>query len=212
MHWLGLVRAGRGGFELTPFGLALQGRADWPLQPDQEARIKVDSQGVISAPAVLSRYERTQLARFSAWISAPPPAPYTADDTRQDEGAYVYRLTPQAISRIMEERVSIQSHILPFLHRLSVHSLPVNVVKMLENWHESPKEVVVHDVVIFSARDLGVYEKVRKNVRVNRWLGKQIGPHAHIVKREDMPALLNALRDMGVLPLFEGHEKDDAPL
>lgn len=212
MHWLGLVRAGHGAFEITPAGLALQSRDDWPLHPDRELHARVDTQGVITIPAALSRYERMQVARFAAWISAPPPAPYTADNGHEDEGAYLYRLTPQAISRIMEEGVSITSHIIPFLQRVTGQGVPPNVLKMLEAWHEEPKEVVVHDVVIFSARDLGVYERIRSSPRVSRWLGKKIGPHAHIVRREDMPALLNALRDMGILPLFEGHEKDDAPL
>ena len=212
MHWLGLVRAGYGAFELTPFGLALQGRADWPLSPDREARARVDTQGLITVPVSASRYDRLQVARFAAWISAPPPSPYTPDGPSRDDAAYVYRLTPQAISRVVEEGVSIPSHIIPFLQRVTGHSLPPNVVKMLENWHEQPREVIVHDVVILSTRNLGAYQKIRANARVSRWLGKQIGPHAHIVKREDMPALLNALREMGVLPLFEGHEKDDSPL
>jgi hypothetical protein len=58
---------------------------------------------------------------------------------------------------------------------------------------------------------LSVYERLRKNDKINRWLGQAVGPQAHAVRREDFPALLNALRQMGILPLFEGHEKDDWP-
>jgi hypothetical protein len=212
MHWLGLVRAGHGAFLLTELGLALQGRAAWPSEPDREAAIRIDEQGVISVPVAVSRYDRLQIARFAAWIGAPPPSPYTPDSHTPDKGVYSYRLTPQAIERIVEEGVSILSHIIPFLQRLSGHGLPANVLDMLQAWHENPREVIVHDVVILSAKDLGVYERFKGNPRVSRWLGKQIGPHAHIVRREDMPALLNALREMGLLPLFEGHEKDDSPL
>lgn len=211
MRWLGLVRAGHGAFLLTPLGLALQGREPWPSAPDREARIRVDEQGMVSVPVDVGRYERVQIARFCAWIDTPGPAPYTAQGESRDEGLYVYRLTPQAIGRIIDEGVSIRSHITPYLQRLSGHSVPANVLKMLQAWHDEPKEVIVHDVVIVSAKDLGVYERLRGNERVNRWLGRQIGPHAHIVQREDMPALFNALREMGILPLFEGHEKDDTP-
>lgn len=211
MHWLGLVQAGRSAFLLTPLGLALQGRVPWPDTPDRPARIRVDEQGVISVPVDLSRYDRVQIARFAAWISAPPPAPYVPGGEGRDEGVYLYRLTPQAIARVADEGISLLSHIVPFLQRLSGHTLPANVLKMLENWHASPREVIVYDVVVLSARDLGVYERLRENERVTRWLGRQIGPHAHLVRREDMPALLNALREMGILPLFEGHEKDDWP-
>lgn len=212
MHWLGLARAGRGVLQLTEIGLALQGRGEWPSTPDREARIRLDNQGLVSVPVELSRYERLQLSRFTAWINTPGPAPYRPGIEGREEGTYVYRLTPQAIERAREERMSITAHIIPFLQRLSGHALPSNVTTMLEAWDETPREVIVHDVVIVSAKDLGVYERLRENRRVSRWLGQQIGPHSHIVKREDMPALLNALREMGLLPLFEGHEKDDSPL
>ena len=55
------------------------------------------------------------------------------------------------------------------------------------------------------------HDRLRRSERINKWLGPQIGPQAHTVKREDFPALLNALRQLGILPLFEGHEKDDWP-
>jgi hypothetical protein len=212
MRWLGLTHAGRGAFLLTPFGLALQGRAPWPVSPDREVRVRVDQQGLVSVPVDISRYDRLQIARFSAWVSAPGPAAFTTARESRDEGVYVYRLTPQAIGRVAEEGISIPSHIIPFLQRLSGHSLPANVLKMLQAWHDEPREVLVLDVVVLTARDLGVYERLRANERINRWLGQQIGPHSHIVRREHMPALLNALREMGILPLFEGHEKDNWPL
>lgn len=211
LRWLGLARSGRGTLLLTLLGLALQGRAEWPSDPDRETRIRIDAQGLISVPVQVSRYDRLQVARFSAWISAPAPASYMPGQPHGDDGVYTYRLTPQAIERVMEEGVSIQSHIIPFLQRLSGHSVPDNVLQMLQSWHEEPKDIIVHDVVVVTARDLGVYERIRGNRRINRWLGQQIGPHAHIVKREDMPALMNALREMGILPLFEGHEKDNWP-
>jgi hypothetical protein len=211
MRWLGLVHAEYGAFLLTPLGLALLGRADWPSAPDPEARIQVDEQGVITVPPDLSRYERLQIARFAAWIDAPPPAPGLPGGREAGQGGYLYRLTPQAIARAAEEGVTLPSHIVPFLQRLSGHSLPDNVLEMLQAWHEQPGEVVVQDVVIVVARDISVYQRLRANERVNRWLGQPVGPRAHAVRREDMPALLNAIREMGILPLFEGYEKDDWP-
>jgi hypothetical protein len=141
-----------------------------------------------------------------------PPIPSGADSLGvADEGTYQYRLTPQAIARVTGGDVSIISNILPFLQRLSGRALPSNVVKMLEAWHNRPGEVAVQDVVIITAKDLGVYERLRNNPRVARWMGRQIGPHSHAVRREDIPALLNAIREMGMLPLFEDHEKDNWP-
>lgn len=212
LRWLGLVRAAHGAFVLTALGLALLGRGPWPSADDREVRVKVDDQGVISVPVVASRYVRLQIARFAAWLDTPGPTAYATGQEFHDEGAYRYRLTPQAIDRVIEEGVSILSHILPFLQRETGGHVPSNVGKMLQAWHDEPREVIVHDVVILSARDLGVYDRLREDKRIAPYLGKQIGPHAHIVRREDMPPLLDALRRMGMLPLFEGHEKDDAPL
>ncbi len=211
LRWLGAVRAGQGAFLLTPLGLALLGRGGWPSQPDPEARIRVDEQGVISVPVELSRYDRLQLSRFASWISAPPPVPYIPGRAERDESVYQYRLTPQAIARVSGEGITIPNHIVPFLQRLSGRTLPANVLKMLQAWHERPNEVIVEDAVILTVKDLAVYERLRKNERVNKWLGRQVGPRDHAVRRENLPALLNALREMGILPLFEGHEKDDWP-
>ncbi len=211
MRWLGLIRSAPGAFILTPLGLALLGRADWSSGPDPEARIRVDEQGVINVPAALSRYERLQIARLASWMSAPEISSGTHSLGAVDEGLYQYRLTPQAIARVTGEGINLTSNILPFLQRLSGRGLPANVVKMLEAWHNRPGEVVVQDVVIITARDLGIYERLKSNPRVARWMGRQIGPHAHAVRREDIPALLNAVREMGILPLFEDHEKDNWP-
>ncbi len=211
MRWLGLMRAARGAFLLTPLGLALLGREAWPSMADPEARIQLDEQGILSVPVHLSRYDRFQIARFATWLSTPQPIVDISVDGSGDDGAYLYRLTPQSIIRVVDEGVTLQNHIIPFLQRLSSHEVPANVLKMLQAWHDRPGEVVVQDVAIVTAKDLGVYERLRRNDQVTRWLGQQVGPHAHAVRRKDLPALLNALREMGILPLFEGHEKDDWP-
>jgi len=211
LRWLGVVQAGHGAFVLTPLSTGLLERGTWPSREDPEARVRIDEQGLIVVPAALNRFDRLQIARFSAWVSAPPPAPYMPDRRNRDEGRYVYRLTAQSIMRAAKEGVQLSSHIVPFLQRLSHNSLPANAVQMLENWQQQPNEVIVQDVVIVSARNMGVYERLRKHRTIQKLLGPQMGPNAHAVKRQDLPALLNALRSMGILPLFEGHEKDERP-
>jgi len=216
LRWLGVLRIRYGAFVLTPYGQALLDRDEWPLQPDPQSHIRVDEHGVIGVPVNLSRYDRLQIARFSAWIDTPPPNVQVPGrrqlpDVMEAEGTYLYRLTPQAIERVAPEGVTLLRHIIPFLQRQSSNSLPANVVQMLEAWERSPSEVIVQDVVILTAKDLSVYERLRKNGKINRWLGQSVGPQTHAVRREDFPALLNALRQTGILPLFEGHEKDDWP-
>ncbi|MEJ2150486.1 MAG: hypothetical protein P8Z40_13550 [Chloroflexota bacterium] len=209
LTWLGLVQAGQGAFMVTELGQALLGQTDWPSAPDRETRIRVDQQGVISVPVQMSRYERAQIARFTAWLD-PPPLRAGDPDADGGDAAYRYRLTPQAIARVADEGFNL-GRIITFLQRLSGGSVPPNVLKMLQSWGENPAEVVVEDAVIIRAKDLGVYERLVKNQRVHRWFVQQVGPNSYTVRREDLPALLNALREMGILPYFEGYKKDDWP-
>jgi hypothetical protein len=211
MRWLGLVRSAPGAFLLTPLGLALVRNENWPSEADPGGRVSIDEQGVVSIPAKVGRYERVQVARFTAWMTPPSISVDRPDRDLSGEGVYLYRLTPQALSRVSDEGISIPSHILPFLQRLSGQNLPANVVKMLEAWHTRPGEVVIQDAVILAARDISVYERIRSNARISRWLGQQVGPQAYAVQRENLAPLLNAIRGMGLLPLFEAHEKDDWP-
>jgi hypothetical protein len=212
MRWLGLVRSASGAFMVTPLGYALAGLEDWPSQPDPAPSISIDEQGVISVPAAMERYERVQIARFASWVSPPPiPKESPERETSADEGTYLYRITPQALARVIDDKISIASHIVPFLQRVSSHRIPANVLKMLEAWHNRPGEVVVQDIVTITARDLGVYERLRTNPRIGKWLERQVGPQSYAVRRENVSALIAALRNVGILPLFEDHEKDDWP-
>jgi hypothetical protein len=205
LSWLGLVLTGGKGFRLTDLGLALVGRAEWPSAADPAADVSMDEYGVLSVPADVSRYERFQVSRFAAWRRAPP-----AEAADEDGGVYLYQLTPQSIERAAAQGVTV-GHILPFLRRLTGHQVPASVVNMLQAWAERGAEVTVRDMVTLTARDFGVYERMRKDETVRALLGESVGVHAHAVARDDLPALLNALRRMGILPLFEGHEGDDAP-
>jgi hypothetical protein len=211
MRWLGLVRTGSGAFIVTPLGAALTGSDVWPSDADAAARASIDDQGVVSTPASMGRYERVQLARFTSWVSAPVIPLDVPGRAPKDESAYQYQVTPQALARVASEGISIPSHILPFLQRVTGHNVPANVVKMLEAWHTSPAEIVVQDVVIVRAKDLGVFERMRNNPRISKWLVQQVGPQAFAVQRENVAALLSALRSMGVLPLFEAHDQHDWP-
>jgi hypothetical protein len=56
-----------------------------------------------------------------------------------------------------------------------------------------------------------VFEKLRANNRIARLMGQPVGPQSVAIRRQDLPAVLNAIREMGLLPLFEGHEKDTRP-
>lgn len=205
MQWLGLIEAARGAFRLTQLGLGLLGREEWPSGPDPETRVAVNSRGVISIPATASRYQRLQIARFSSWLSPPPP------NVGPDEGKYLYQLTARALALARDQGLRLHQHIIPFIQRISSHSIPDNVIAMLNAWEELPVQVIVHNTVVLEAKDLGIDERIKANPQIRQWLGRQLGPHTYMVLREHLPSLLNALREMGIMPQISGITEDEEP-
>jgi len=205
MSWLGLAESAWGAFCLTQLGLALLGRGEWPSEPDPETRIAVDPRGVISIPATASRYQRFQISRFASWFPAPPPNPGA------DEGKYLYQLTVRALDRARLQGFHLQEHIVPFVERLSAHSVPRSVMTMLDGWEGQPDQVVVHDAVVLEAKDPGIDERIKGNAQIAQWLGRPLGPHTYLVMRRHLPSLLNALREMGILPYIKGIVEEDEP-
>jgi hypothetical protein len=205
MQWLGLVEVARGAFRLTRLGLALLGREEWPSEPDPETHVTIDPRGVISVPAVASRYQRYQIARFSSWLPAPLPS------VGPDDGKYLYQLTARALERAREQSFRLRQHIIPFIQRLSAHSIPRSVMAMLDAWEEQPDQIVVHDAVVLEAKDLGIDERIKSNAQIRQWLGRPLGPHTYMVMRRHLTSLLNALREMGIMPQIKGAAEDEEP-
>ena len=69
----------------------------------------------------------------------------------------------------------------------------------------------MHDVVVLVAKDFGIYERLKSEGAISRWLGQPLGPNSYAVARRDVPSLLAALRRLGMLPLFEGFPDYEAP-
>jgi len=206
LHWLGLLDlhpdVQGGAFRLTPSGAALLGLAPWPSEPDPEGHLSVDDQSLITVSPALSRIDRYLVARFAAWRDIPDP--------EADAPAYTYQMTPPSLQRAAEQGIAVPQ-ILSFLKRTSARPVPRSVEVALAAWEEAGAEVVLHDVVVLAASDFGVYERLRKDPTVKRFLGKPLGPNIHAVARKDVPSLLGALRRMGLLPLFEDFPDDEAP-
>jgi hypothetical protein len=204
LHCLGLLdlHTEANAFRLTPSGAALLELAPWPSEPDPEARLSVDDQSFITVPTALSRFDRYLAARFAAWRDVPDP--------EEDVPAYTYQMTPPSLQRAAEQGIAV-TQVLNFLARTSAVPVPDSVEKALTAWEERGAEVVLHDVVVLVAKDFGIYERLREEESVRRWLGQPLGPNAHAIARRDVPALLAALRRLGMLPLFEDFADDEAP-
>jgi len=80
---------------------------------------------------------------------------------------------------------------------------------MLDAWEEQPDQIVVHDAVVLEAKDLGIDERIKSNAQIRQWLGRPLGPHTYMVMRRHLTSLLNALREMGIMPQIKGAAEDE---
>lgn len=204
LHWLGLLdlHPEADGFRLTELGTALLDLAPWPSEPDPETHLHIDDQSFITVPATLSRIDRYLVARFAAWRDIPDP---------DDEAlAYTYQITPPSLQGAAEQGITI-AQIVSFLTRTSATPVPPSVETALAAWEEEGAEVVLHDVLVLVAKDFGIFERLKAEPTISRWLGQPLGPNSYAVARRDVPSLLAALRRLGMLPQFEGFPEDEAP-
>ncbi|MGF1504784.1 MAG: helicase-associated domain-containing protein [Anaerolineae bacterium] len=208
VRWLGLATAAGGALRLTDHGLAWLERSDWPTEPDPEPAIVVDPHGIITVPATLSRYDRTQIARFTTWLSTPEAAAYIEDMPPADEGAYQYQLTVQSIRRVSDRGITPE-RIHSFLERLARSDLPESVAGTLANW--SPDAVTIRDAAVLAVKDPVLLERIRRDARVTRLLRQEIGPRSYRVRRDQAEALASMLRTSGIMPFREDHAEDDRP-
>jgi hypothetical protein len=202
MRWLGLLdlHPEADAFRLTALGAALLERIPWPSEPDPEAMLTVNDQSFITVPTDLSRFDRYAVARFAAWREIPT----------EDAPTYTYQISPHSLEQGVEQGIEV-SHIVSLLKRTSGDRVPPQVEKALAAWEEHGAEVVLHDVVVLVAKDFGIYERLKEEGSISRWLGQSLGPNSFAVARKDVPALLAALRRHGLLPLFEGFPDDETP-
>lgn len=185
-------------FRLTRLGQALVGSGDWPSYADPEAQMTLDEQLVIRVPPDFNRYDRYQIARFAKWRDRPQ-----ADDSRP---VYVYEMTPASLHKAAGQDITVD-HILRFLKR-NVSRIPESVEQALTRWQAHGTQLVLQDVVLLVAEDVGIYESLKTFDTLKRWLGQPLGDNAYVVARHDVPALAAALRRLGLLPHFEGFEDE----
>jgi hypothetical protein len=210
LFWLGAAVVHGGAFRLTGHGLALLERDEWPSRPDPQPQVTVTPQGVLHVPAGLSRYARLQVARFGSWDDTPRAGELTPNVAKGDDGVYTYRITAQTMQRVLDDEITIEQ-IIGYLQRLTRDSLPEQVAGMLNAWSERPQEVTIHNSVIVTIKDPVTLERLRRIEEVKRILGREVGPRAFAVRREQLTQLIEVLRAADVLPHFKGHPPDDYP-
>jgi hypothetical protein len=148
MAWLGAVdlspRLAPKAFRFTPLAAAL-----WEEEPapgtDAQTRARVRPDGsvvVLPGTPLLLRY---QLARCADWLAL-------------KGGAYVYRITPHALSRAREQGVRAL-HILPLLDTLGGRA-SASLQRAVRRWEQHGTEAAIRPGRILLARDAEAGKKI----------------------------------------------------
>jgi hypothetical protein len=176
-------------FLITPWGAAFLGlshraRKEWSPQP-----IEVRSDFTLLVPAE-NLYHRFQVGRF-------------ADRQGSEEGAHLYRVTPDSLTRLLREDIKVET-VLGFLKQAAAGRLPENVADTLRRWAQKYGQVSLRPVVLLQVKDELILQKLETLPQIRPYLREIISPTAATVAKRDWPRLVEQLQKLGYLPHVEG--------
>ncbi len=191
LHWLGMVDLANDGIaaRLTAYGRAFAGGENWPAPPEPEEKIAVQPDGSLLASRKVTRIDRFQLARFTAWN---PVTSATAP--------YGYRLTPQSIRQAGEQSIT-PAHIAAFIKRMIPEdaALPANINRLLEQPQSSATSTVTMETLLVlrtTARE--TLDFIFDAPALRRYLGARLGDMAVVVRADQWEALRDALHERNI--------------
>ena len=190
LAWLGLVdlAAPEDGAAPTSF------RASTPEARPQNAengKLNVTSNGRISAPRLMPRVARYQIARFCEW-----------DDESDNE--YRYRVTPASLTAARAQGLK-PDHLAGVLRKYAAAPLPPPFVRALQRWEVNGSEARIEKLVVLKVSKPEVLNELRASSAA-RFLGEVLGPVTVVVKAGAQAKVLAALAEMGLFAEGEVEE------
>ncbi len=150
----------------------------------ENGKLVVRSNGQISAPRLVPRVVRYQVARFCEWEDA-------------KAGEYAYQLTPASLKRAGGQGLKVE-HLLGLLAKHTSGGIPPVLVKALKRWDLRGTEARIQTQAVLRVSRPEILEELRKS-RAARFLGEMLGPTAVIVKDGAQSKVLAALTELGLL-------------
>lgn len=204
LHWLGRLDLAAPDKDSTPTAFRLT--ASEPHVPTIEnGKLKIFSNGHVTAPRLAPRAVRYQLARFCDWDAGRVAAGsrYTPSElldqrrteTRPDE--YRYHLTPKSLSKAREQDLKVEQ-LLMLLAKHADAGIPPALVKALKRWEANGTEARTENQVVLRVGKPEILEELRKS-KAARFLGEPLGPTAVVIKAGAQSKVMNALAEMGLL-------------
>ncbi len=189
MHWLGLVDLAEDAARLTAYGRAFLSDGGWPVAPEPEETIEVQPDGTMLASRKVSRLDRFQLARFTAWET-----PATLEGT-----PYGYRLSAESIQKAAEQGIN-SGHIASFVSRmLDGEPIPSPIATLLERWQGgATASVTLERLLVLRTTAPETMNYIFDTPALRRYLGARLGPMACVVRADQWEALSDALGEKGI--------------
>lgn len=183
LHYLGLVNLAspEDGREITAFRLTPPGSG---FSNIENGKLKISSNGLISASRLVPRAARYQLARFCEWEEEKP------EEIR-------YQITPGSLTKAKDQGLKVEQ-LIALLSKHAVAGIPPVLVKALKRWAVNGTEAHAEMQVVLRVSRPEVLEELRKS-KAARFLGEPLGPTAIVIKAGAQSKVMAALAELGLL-------------
>lgn len=183
LHWLGQVDLciADGAAEPTSFRFVTP---DSQVPSQEDKKLHVSSQGLISIPRLCPRVVRYQVSRFCEW-----------EESKDD--VYRYRLSTNSLTKAKEQGLRVE-HLLALLARHTDAGVPPSMIKALKRWEVNGTEARVQTQVILRVSKPEILEEMRKS-KASKFLGEVLSPTTVVVKGGAVQKVMEALTELGLL-------------
>jgi len=183
LYWLGQVDLGftEGSNRPTAFRIT---NIESRTANIEDKKLHVSSQGKITAPRLMPRVVRYQLARFCEW-----------DEEKNEQ--FRYHITTNSLTKAREQGLKAE-HLLSLLVKYSDAGIPPSLVKALKRWEVNGTEARVQTQVVLKVSRPEILEEMRKSI-AGKYLGEVLSPTAVIVKSGAIQNVMDALTELGLL-------------
>jgi len=195
LHWLGITDIALPENDLPESAFKLSKWADDLLAgippedfAEENQPVHVRSDGRVSAPTLVPRAIRYQLARFCTWETG-------------NIHEYRYRLTTSSLTRAREAGLRI-TYLVSLLKR-HAESIPPNILTALDRWDKGGTQVRMQTATVLRLGSLDILTALRSS-RAARFLGDPLSPTTIIVKDGAEEKVLGILVEMGYFGEFIG--------
>jgi hypothetical protein len=149
----------------------------------ENAKLRVAARGTVTAPRLVPRTVRYQLARFCEW------------EDEKDDG-FRYRVTPQSLTRAAAQGLTPE-HLLALLAKHADAGIPPILVKALKRWETSGTEARMETQTILRVNRPEILDQLRKS-KAAKYLGEPLGPTSVIVKGGAVQKVTEAMTELGL--------------